>query len=258
MKLLNKLRSFTKKKFPFKFNFKKEVPLARPKLSNSIQNEKILNHLKQDRSTLSIKFEQSDEPYVSMVLDIDPNKQFIIIDEINSTLGHRLACSGEPFVITAKDKGIFIFFHSRVLDYGTIEGISFYRLAYPLHIEHLQRRTTTRLKIPTDVNLSADFLMPRIGVVRAKITDISLGGIQIALPKNVKRLFENFQKIDHCRIINPFLPAAEFSLDVKYCTYDLSSQKTILGCQFANLDNVGLKFLSTMANHIQIPAAFRD
>lgn len=262
MKLLNKLHAFTKNKLKFKFNFKfklkKEAPAPRrPLLSNIFQNEKILNHLKTERATISIKFEQTAEPYVSMLLDIDPNKQFIIIDEINSPLGHRLACSGDPFVITAKDNGILIFFHSRVLDYGTIEGISFYRLAYPTHIEHLQRRATTRLKVPNDVSMSADFLMPRMGVVRAKIADISLGGIQLIFPKNVKRIFEHYHHIDHCRIISPFLASAEFSLDIKHCAYDLSTQKTILGCQFANLDNKGLKFLSTLTGHLQLPAAFR-
>ncbi len=253
MKLINQLITFAKKRFK-----KKEKKHQPPPFNNAKYYEKILHTLKNERATLSIKFEQSQEPYVSMILDIDQNRQFIIIDEINSSLGHRLACNGEPFVISAKENGMIVFFHTRVLDFGTIDGISFYRLAFPSHIEQLQRRVTNRLKIPHDVFLHADFLIPRHGVVRAKVSDISLSGIKLMLPRNVRSIFENTTKIDHCRIISPFLPANEFSLDIRYCAYDLSIQKTLLGCQFSNLDNMGLKFLSTLTQHLQIPMSLRN
>lgn len=252
MKWLNKLLLFGKK-------FKQKPKSQKlPVLNNGPYYDKLLNTLKRERSSLSIKFEQSNEPYVSMLLDVDPNRQFIILDEINSPLGHRLACLGEEFVVTAKENGIFIFFHSKVLDYGSIEGITFYRLPFPSHIELLQRRSTQRLKIPADIALTANFLLPHIGVVRAKILDISLSGLQLTLPRNLKSLFDNVNKIDHCRLVSPFLPASEFSLEVKHYHYDVSVQRTFVGCQFANLDNTGLKFLSLLTSHLQLPLAFRD
>ncbi len=253
MKLFKNLIAKTKSKFK-----KKEKPRKIVPFDNSKYYEKILHTLKNERAAISIKFEQSQDPYVSMVLDVDHNRQFIIIDEINSELGHKLACIGEPFVISTKENGMIIFFHTRVLDYGTIGGISFYRLAFPTHIEQLQRRNLNRLKIPHDVFLNADFLIPRHGVVRAKIADISLSGLKLVLPRNVKSIFEHFTKIEHCRIISPFLPANEFSLDIRYCGYDLGTQKTQLGCQFSNLDNTGLKFLSTLTQHLQMPPSLRD
>ncbi len=237
--------------------FKKEQPTAKTiKVDNSAHYEKLLNKLKDTRATLSIKFESSNEPFVSMVLDVDPKRQFFIIDEINSQLGHRLACMQDPFVISAKENGIFVFFHSHVIDHGSIEGISFYRLAFPSHIEYLQRRLSNRIVVPHDLPMSADFLVPRHGVVKAKICDISHSGIKLMLPRNVKSIFENYAKIEHCRILNPFMGPGEFSLDIKHCTYDLKKQRTYLGCQFSRLDNVGLKFLANLSNHLQLPNSF--
>ncbi|MGD9592235.1 MAG: flagellar brake protein [Candidatus Berkiella sp.] len=247
MKLIDELVTLAKKKF-----IKKKVPPP-TLVDNTKYYEKMLHTLKNDRASIAIKFEQSQETYISMILDVDINRQFIIIDEVNSTLGHRLACNYEPFVISAKENGMVVFFHSQVLDYGTINGISFYRIAFPNHIERLQRRGFTRLKPPPEISLQADFLLAHHGVVRAKIVDISLSGLKLMLPRNVKSVFESFSRISHCRVMNPFISANEFTLDLRYCIYDASAQKTFIGCEFANLDNTGLKFLSTLTQHLQTP-----
>ncbi len=249
MKMFKHLQSLLLNKWPKKF-LKKTQPLAPKPVNNTMLYDKILSNLKKERTPLSIQFEQGSESFISMVLDVDANHQFIIIDEFNSPEAHHLACQGRPFIITAKDNGIFIFFQSRVLDSGTIDGISFYRLAFPNHIEYMQRRSSSRMQIPNDVAISADFLVPGQGIVRANITDISLTGMCINLPRNVKSIFEKFSKIEHCRIVSPFMPAQEFTLDIKYCGYESGKQKTVLGCQFNQLDNVGLKFLSTLVMHL--------
>ncbi len=237
------------KKLPKRFLKKSALPAPKA-INNSKLYDKILNSLKKERIPLSIQFEHGSESFISMVLDVDANHQFIIIDEFNSPEAHHLACQGRPFIITAKESGIFIFFQSRVLDFGTIDGISFYRLAFPSHIEYMQRRASSRMQIPSDIAMSADFLVPGQGIVRAHITDISLTGMCLNLPRNVKSIFDKFSKIEHCRIVSPFMPAQEFTLDIKYCGYESGKQKTVLGCQFHQLDNVGLKFLSTLVMHL--------
>ncbi|MBI2791137.1 MAG: flagellar brake protein [Gammaproteobacteria bacterium] len=230
--------------------------VAAPVINNTRLYTKILTTLKNERSPLSIKFDQHPDTFISMILDIDTNHQFFIIDEINSTAGHELACLGEPFIVTARDNGIVFFFQSKVIDYGTIDGISFYRLLFPQHIEHLQRRECPRMIVPPEINMTADFLIPRHGLIRAQIADISLTGLRLCFPRNVKSIFDNFIKIEHCRIVTPFMPAQEFSLDIKDCRYEMNNQRTVVGCQFSNLDNVGLKFLSSLANHLQPARGF--
>ncbi len=235
MKTLRRLQYMLERKLlSYPFFKKKPLPIKQaPIVNNTRLYSKILTTLKNDRSPLSIKFEQHPQTFISMILDIDANHQFFIIDEINSDEGHQLACLGEPFIITARDNGIVIFFQSKVIDYGTIDGMSFYRLSFPQHIEHLQRRATARYIVPHELNISADFLIPKYGRVRANVVDISLSGVRLSFPRNVKRIFDSFIKIEHCRIATPFLPSQEFSLEIKNCRYEINNQRTIIGCQFS-------------------------
>ncbi len=220
-------------------------------LENERLYEKILQNLKNQRAPLSIKFGHSPSPYVSMLLDIDVNRKFIIIDEINNEEGHRQMCMSEPFTLSGRDNGIFVLFQSKIIDFGTIHGISFYRLPYPRHIEYLQRRVTPRLAIPLEMAMHVDFLLPGQPYVRTNIVDISLSGLRFSISRNVKSILENVIKIDHCRLITPFASPQEFTLEIKHCRYELNKQQTIVGCQFVDMDNVGLKFLSSLINRLQ-------
>lgn len=213
--------------------------------------ERILLNLKNHRAPLSIKFGHSPTPYVSMLLDVDANKQFIIVDEINSPEGHQQMCMGDPFAASSRANGVFVLFQSKLIDYGTINDVSFYLLPYPRHIEYLQRRVTPRMAIPADISMFADFLLPGHPYVRTHIEDISLTGLRFSIKRNVKSVLDNFAHIEHCRIITPFFPTHELTLNVRHCRYDLGKQRTVVGCQFINVDNIGLKFLSSLISRLQ-------
>jgi c-di-GMP-binding flagellar brake protein YcgR len=224
--------------------------LVQEQAHNQIQ-EDILYDLKNSRTPLSITFLDIKDPFVSLLLDIDVNRQFLVLDEINSPLGHRLACQGEFFTISASHQGVPLMFHSKVMDHSQINGISFYRLPYPRSMDYMQRRITSRFTVPFDVSLIADFLLPKKPLIRATIVDISLTGIRISIPHNVKGILDSLNKIEFCRILSPFFPAHTFSLEIKFVQYIQGKQKTIVGCQFAQMDNIGLKFLSQLVTRLQ-------
>lgn len=250
MKVITRLKSF----LPKKKQVQKSVVATTPEnvdFESEALYERILQNLKNQRSPLSIKFGHSNTPYVSMLLDIDVNRRFIIIDEINAPEGHQQMCLGENFAVSGRDNGIFVLFQSKIIDYGTIHGISFYRLPYPKHIEYLQRRMTARLTIPMDIAIHADFLLPGQPYVRTNVVDISLSGLRFTISRNVKSILDSVVKIEHCRLITPFASPQEYTLEIKNCRYELNKQQTIVGCQFVDLDNVGLKFLSSLIARLQ-------
>lgn len=236
---------------------RKKVKPVEPAQPLSQFHDEVLLDLKYSRTPLSINFLDVKDPFVSILLDIDINRQFLVIDEINSPLGHKLACQGEIFTVSTAHEGVPLMFSSKVMDHSQINGISFYRIPYPRSIEYMQRRLTTRYTIPFDVNLTADFLLPKKPLIRANIIDISLTGIRLSIPHNVKGLLDSLNKIEQCRILTPYMNAQALSLDVKYVHYVKGKQKTIVGCQFAKLDNVGLKFLSLLVTRLQ-PLAIRN
>ncbi len=243
MKSFKWLSRFYRKKKPMQ-------SLVQEQVQNQV-NDEILYDLKNSRSPLSITFLDVKDPFVSILLDIDVNRQFLVIDEINASLGHRLACKGEVFTVSATHKGVPLLFHTKVMDHSQINGISFYRVPFPRTIDYMQRRITSRFAVPFDVNLIADFLLPKKPLIRASIIDISLTGIRISIPHNVKSIVDSLHKIEYCRILSPFFPAHAFSLEVKFVQYIQGKQKTVVGCQFAQLDNVGLKFLSQLVTRLQ-------
>lgn len=242
MKLLTKLKS------ALPFQFKKKKVAASLNVPNSDEKfyHQVLQSLKKDQKPLNIQFVNHAHEYISMILDVNYETKTLVIDEMNSPMGHKLAINHVPFIASSKHQGVSVIFASTVVDYGTADGVYFYRLRYPDKIDYLQRRTMPRIVPPADLAFYVEFMMPGYGHLRAKIEDFSIAGLQFSLPRNVKGAFSNIEKMDNLRLISPYLPPKGFSFAIKHCRFDAAKQKTYVGGQFIHLDNVGLKFLSSI------------
>ena len=236
MKLMNYFKRFIKKK----------APLNAVKFSPSLPF--LLNKLKERAIPIHLHFENRLTPFISTVLNFDKEEGFLRIEETNHPEGHLKICRQEPFEVQARVEDMLLSFKSVLLHYHSLDNA--YLLAFPEQAQIYQRRKIERIILPFPSPLLADFFIPGLPRVRSQVLDISTAGIGLSIPYNLKKILQRYPTIETCRLINPFLPSQEFSLKMQHYHYDRERQMTIAGYQFLHLDNVKLKYLSTLLSRL--------
>ncbi|MCS5708634.1 flagellar brake protein [Candidatus Berkiella cookevillensis] len=211
---------------------KKQEEKPTPHLNHSIYIEKILQNLINSRSMLSIHFPGSAETFVSMLLEIHPNQEYIILDEITPIEGHHLAIQGSPFTVASKEQGVFLSFGTRIIQHADQNELSFYYLPYPKDVNYKQRRQAYRVPVLHDNSLRADLYLPNQPRISAKVADISVSGVRLTVKYNITPVVGDMRFIDQCLLISPYTKPTSFSLEIRRVYYDLSQKSTILCCQF--------------------------
>lgn len=206
-----------------------------PNLNHSIYIEKILQNLIESRSMLTVHFPNSSDTYVSMLLEIHPGREYIILDEITPIEGHYKAIQGTPFTVASKEQGVFLSFSTRILEHADQKDLSFYYLPYPTDVNYKQRRQAYRVPVLQDNSLRADLYLPNQPRIPAKVADISVSGVRLVVKYNITPVIDSMRFIDQCLLISPYTKPTSFSLEIKRAYYDLSQKSTILCCQFLDV-----------------------
>ncbi|MGE4348887.1 MAG: flagellar brake protein [Candidatus Berkiella sp.] len=214
---------------------KKQAEKPTSHLNHSIYIEKILQNLITSRSILSIQFPGSSEIFVSLLLEIHPTQEYIILDEITPIEGHHLAIQGNPFTISSKEQGVFLSFNTRIIQHSDQNELSFYYLPYPQDVNYKQRRQSYRVPVLYENSLRADLYLPNQPRIAAKVADISVSGVRLAVKYNITPVVEGMRFIDQCLLVSPYTKPTSFSLEIKRVYYDLSQKSTILCCQFLDV-----------------------
>lgn len=219
--------------------------------AQSIYIDKILQSLVESRAMLTIHFQDTLDTYASMILDIDKNKQYIILDEIAPAEGHYKAIQGVPFTVSSREHGIFISFKTSLKRHVDDQNLSFYYLTYPTDINYKQRRKAYRVPAWQENNIRADIYLPDQPRIAARIADISVSGARLLIRHNITNAIDGLKYIDQCLIISPFMKPTSFSLEIKNSYYDLAHKSTVLCCQFLDVSADKQLYLIELVGKLQ-------
>lgn len=202
----------------------------------------ILRSLQKHRSPLSIVFRgESKQTYTSIVLKVDLDEGYFLIDELAPASGNKRIMAGDAFSIRANDRGVQVLFSgNRVVAAGHNQGAAIYKVALPNKALYKQRRDAFRAHISlanrAEIKLvSYERQRPLMG----SLIDISSTGCKIEFPYLVEPAFEEFEVFDE---VSFDLPEAVFdssvlcSAEARHAVYDEHKQITQCGFRFLSPD----------------------
>jgi c-di-GMP-binding flagellar brake protein YcgR len=143
----------------------------------------LLQNLKNDRALLTVTIPGDSLECKSTVLDIQPQSGYFIIDELSPRAGHdRFVANGQCHVY-GKLKGVSISFTSQLIRTGQKDGLGYYHLALPSHVDYRQRRENYRIRVGIRNAIAVTLNLPTGETVSGEMHDLSRGGMRIRFRK---------------------------------------------------------------------------
>ena len=207
-------------------------------VSNKQQIYSILTAVQKARSAITIKFEDNDRYYTSMILRTDLDEGYIIIDEIAPEEGHRFAQQKKPFSIRGSHNGVSLFFRPNIIaGAGIQDSIAFYKILLPVEMLYQQRRSAFRAVVGRALGIKATITSQERGTTyEGRLHDISISGCRINFEGEIKPEFVRTEIFESCKIMLSNGSNIECPLTLKHANYSRDWNETTCGFQFEGID----------------------
>ncbi len=195
----------------------------------------LLRRIRDSHSLLNVTVPGSNQSFSSLLLDIDTDRRFITLDELNSQRGHALVVENGRLRARCHHEGVEISFACEdVKAVRGSDGLVCYRAPLPTAVNYLQRRADYRVRVAMDMKMQL-FLDPPDGrTIEGRVDDISMGGIG-ALVEGRIELRRGLQ-IPECRIQLPEQKPILVDLEVRFTRSNEKGTQTRIGTRFVNLE----------------------
>ncbi len=222
-------------------------------VSNKQQIYSILTSVQKARSAITIKFEDNDRYYTSLILKTDLDEGYFIIDEIAPEDGHRFAQSHKPFSIRGSHNGVSLFFRPNIIaGTGIQDSIAFYKIRLPKEMLYQQRRSAFRALVARALGVEACATSRERGTTfEGQLHDISISGCRINFEGEIDPEFNRGEVFKSCRILLSDGSIIECPLTLKHATYIRDWKETTCGFQFEGLDKYEVKSIDRFVYFLQ-------
>lgn len=196
-----------------------------------------------NHNLVQVKFKGDDVTYQSMILRVNPEEQYLYIDELFPKSDGFIGLEGHTITVYVKDKGITVSFDSKILKRGKEDGALYYKIELPTEIDKQQRRGAFRIQVDKTVDMGVQSLNVNDERLVAKIKDISITGVRLEIEGEHKQIRSGSILRD---LVVRYDNGEEFTcnLDVRNSeTYEDPHHHTLVGGQFLDLSGEDKKTL---------------
>lgn len=193
----------------------------------------LLRRIKDARSLLRIRIPGSERSFTSMLLDINTEKGYILLDEINSAGGHELAREVGKVRVFSQHDGVDMNFSCNIRVVQNRKGLTFYQAPLPEYISYMQRRSEFRVHITLDQHLQLILPLNPDATLDGELCDLSFGGVGARLETDME--LKQGLVIPDCKIQIPDEEPIQTSLEIRFVREENNGQQTRIGGRFVNL-----------------------
>lgn len=192
----------------------------------------LLRRIRDQRVLLSASVPGHPGVFNSLLLEVDPERKLILLDELNPRAGHELVLQTRELRVHCQCQGIELGFACAV-DIGQgRNGISFYRAALPDSINYLQRRGSYRVRVGLDLAVPLQLPFDESTLIEGELYDLSMGGLGANLETDLR--------LERGQILNCILnlPKAEpfpVEIEIRFIRADDTKSTRRIGASFRNL-----------------------
>lgn len=203
----------------------------------SSETTKLMQRIKNSRAMLTVKIADSEDSYLSALLEVDEEEGYIVIDGLNSDKGHRLLCHVREFEISTRLEDREIKFQCELAAVGEHNGISYYKVPFPENLDHQLRRQHLRISAPRGKYLPVHLHTELDDLVTGELIDLSAGGFGAILSRTTSNKVSHGDVVPKCILyLGDQQPPVESELEVRYCEDKHFSAHPRLGGKFINMD----------------------
>lgn len=194
----------------------------------------LLRRLQTARAVVTVKINNNDTIYNSMVIDVSVEDGTLFLDELTSEAGHKKMKKKATIHFDGRLKGVRIQFSSQISGIDTSNSIAMYRIALPKKLVYWQRRRHYRAKVMNE-ELHIQLPLPFKQSCMGKVLDISASGIcsQLDYPESAK--IEAEQIIQDATLTLPGQSRITCDMEVKSVRHFPEQGYSLVGTEFSNI-----------------------
>jgi c-di-GMP-binding flagellar brake protein YcgR len=108
---------------------------------------RLLDQLRQHQALLTAHWRGEPDAYGTMLLAVHAEHEFFVLDELTPRTGHAKLVERQQLTVLGRLDGVGVRFHAAVREFGSKEGVAFYKCPLPAQIQYLQRRDRHRVSV---------------------------------------------------------------------------------------------------------------
>ena len=197
----------------------------------------LLKKIYESHCLLDIRLDGDASAYHSAVIELLPDKGYLVIDALTPASGDALAARLPGLKLRTRVHGMEVKFASRILARGSQHGLPYYKVRYPDEMEYPQRRRELRFMVPLDRGVPVRFETRSGGWVRGEIRDLSPGGFSARLLSgDVASIQQDRGRPTACEIDLPGHGTLHAAVEVRHMLPSRARSAPRVGARFIELD----------------------
>ena len=210
----------------------------------------LLRRLRDQRILLSVRIPGHNGTFNSLLLQVDPDRNFILLDELNPKIGHELVIQAKQVRVQCQCQGVELGFLCAVEVVEGKSGISMYRAALPEFINYMQRRGSYRVRVGMSMSVPVSLpLEISTTDIEGHLFDLSVGGLGANLPMEPK--LRRGQIIETCAIHLPKNETIQVELEIRFIRLDEEHRTQRIGAAFLHLTQQQTNSLRRFVTHLE-------
>ncbi|VXC35048.1 Flagellar brake protein YcgR [Pseudomonas sp. 9AZ] len=211
-----------------------------------------LRQLQQNHDPLIITFHERNQRFQSYVIEVDRDKNLLILDELMPNDGERYLANGEAFNVEAFHDGVRVAWTCeqsvRITDH---EGARCYFSPMPLEVTYHQRRSAFRAPLKQSelikIELAGDKLLT---AVPGHLLDISATGCKLRFPGNITGSLQAGQVYERFTARFPF-GAMTTAIEMRHVQYEDKVDTTFVGARFHRINGQEQRLVERFVYQLQ-------
>lgn len=218
-----------------------------------------LRQLQQNHDPLIISFAERSQRFQSYVIDVDRDKNRLMLDELVPNDGERFLANGETFHVEAFHEGVRVAWTcEQTMQVTEFEGARCYLGNLPSEISYHQRRNAFRAPLKQGelikVELAGDKLRT---LLPGQLLDISATGCKLRFPGDVSNGLQAGQVYERLSVKLPFGPMTT-AIEVRHVIFDEKLATTFVGARFHKINGQEQRLVERFVYQLQREARRMD
>jgi c-di-GMP-binding flagellar brake protein YcgR len=198
-----------------------------------------LRQLQQHHDPLVITFHERSQRFQSYLIEIDRDKNRLILDEMIPNNAERFLQNGEPFNIEAFHEGVRVAWQClQPVQIDEHQGARCYYSSIPEEVHYYQRRNACRAPIKQSELVKIELAGAKLrSPIRGQLLDISATGCKLRLPGNVAGSLHSGQVYERFTAQLPF-GAMITAVELRHVEYAENLDTTFAGVRFHRMSGL--------------------
>ena len=211
-----------------------------------------LRLLQQHHDPLTLIFKDRNQRFQSFVIEIDRERNLLILDEMIPSDGERYLQNGEAFSIESLHDGVRIAWEcSTGMRLGEHEGERCYIGAIPTEVHYHQRRNAFRAAVKQSEQVRVQLSGTRLrNPLEGVMLDISASGCKVRLAGDASKQLQPGQIYEEFCAQLP-VGKLETSIELRHAHYNDKLDITFAGLHFNNLSGLQQRLIERFVYQLQ-------